>query len=109
MAAPTVRELSEYYIIPKIDGPFETLPNRKDLIVVKMRPYFKHFLYIITKYYEIYVYTKGTRIYAEEICKYIRAQYAGEELVHPFRTWDPEPLLFLKNKKSFLMNIISRD
>ena len=77
IAASTVQQLSEYYIIPKIDGPFETLPNRKDLIVVKMRPYFKHFLYVITKYYEIYVYTKGTRIYAEEICKYIRAQYAG--------------------------------
>jgi hypothetical protein len=74
-----------------------------------MRPYFRHFLYVITKYYEIYVYTKGTRIYAEEICKYIRAQYAGEEIAHPFRTWKPEPLLFLKDKKSFLMNIISRD
>jgi len=64
IAASTVQQLSEYYIIPKIDGPFETLPNRKDLIVVKMRPYFRHFLYVITKYYEVYVYTKGTRIYA---------------------------------------------
>lgn len=50
--------------------------RRKDLLIVKMRPFFKHFLYEIVKRFDIFVYTKGTRLYAEEICKYIRAQYA---------------------------------
>ncbi len=33
--------------------------------IVKMRPYFKDFIETAIRYYEIYVYTKGTRMYAE--------------------------------------------
>jgi TFIIF-interacting CTD phosphatase-like protein len=70
--------MKDFYLIPKIECPFQEEKGKRDLIVVKMRPYFKHFIYVLTKCYEIYVYTKGTRVYAQEICKYIRAQYAGE-------------------------------
>lgn len=42
--------LKEFYLIPKVDcGPGEQ--GRKDLIVVKMRPYFRHFIYTVTKYF----------------------------------------------------------
>lgn len=49
--------------------------------VVKIRPYFKEFVRTIIKYYEIYIYTKGTRMYAEEICNAVRNQYASK--YHP--------------------------
>jgi TFIIF-interacting CTD phosphatase-like protein len=47
--------------------------------IVKMRPFFKEFIQAAVNYYEIYVYTKGTRNYAQEICDAIRNQYADKE------------------------------
>ena len=64
LSMSTVINLKNFYLIPKPEYTAED-KIRKDLIVVKMRPYLKHFLYELRKYYEIYVYTKGTRIYAE--------------------------------------------
>lgn len=32
--------------------------------IVKMRPYFKDFIETAVNFYEVYVYTKGTRSYA---------------------------------------------
>lgn len=43
---------------------------------VKIRPYFQKFLSIVLPLYEIYVYTKGTRLYGEEICKAIKNKYS---------------------------------
>lgn len=103
----TVMNLKDYYLIPKIQ-PYLQQKIRKDYIVVKMRPYFKHFLYLVNKHYEIYVYTKGTRIYAEEICNFVRAQYAGEQTSR-IRTWNQQ-LVFLKYSKNFQPHrIISRN
>jgi hypothetical protein len=48
----TVLSLKDFYLIPKIDCPFQQEDKgKRDLIVVKMRPYFRHFLYVITKLY----------------------------------------------------------
>ena len=63
----TVVGLDEFYLIPKLECPFQQEKGKRDLIVVKMRPYFKQFIYVLSKLYEIYVYTKGTRVYAQEI------------------------------------------
>ena len=38
---------------------------KMDFLLVKMRPYIKEFLYIISRLFEVYIYTKGTRIYAD--------------------------------------------
>ena len=43
-----------------LDGKF-----RYDYVLVKLRPYLKEFLYTINKLFEVYIYTKGTRIYAD--------------------------------------------
>jgi RNA polymerase II subunit A-like phosphatase len=104
-----VMALEDFYLIPKVECGFGQEKGKRDLIVVKMRPYFRQFIYVLSQLYEIYVYTKGTRVYAQEICRYIRAQYAGEQNAHPYVTWQPEKLLFLQHKKAFATNIISRD
>jgi TFIIF-interacting CTD phosphatase-like protein len=32
-----------------------------------MRPYLKEFLFVISKLFEVFIYTKGSRLYAEGI------------------------------------------
>ena len=65
-----------YFIIQKIEQDNEG-KIRQDFVLIKFRPYFKEFLYIINKLFEVYIYTKGTRIYADQICKWVRAQWGG--------------------------------
>ena len=62
--------MTEYYLIP--DAPPEIIMPR---IVVKMRQNFGLFLKTIVQLYEIYIYTKGTRDYAEAVCECVRKQY----------------------------------
>ena len=83
-------------MIPKLDQ----VPSGKvkqDFIIVKMRPYFKEFLFTVSRLFEVYVYTKGTRIYADEICRWVRAQWASENQPYEFSTWSEPPQSFLKN------------
>lgn len=74
-----ILKLKEYFIIPKremgSDGKL-----RNDFMIVKMRPFLKEFLFVVQKLFEVYIYTKGTRIYADEICRWVRAQWAGEAM-----------------------------
>lgn len=44
-------------------------------MIIKMRPYLKEFLKKILPLYDVYVYTKATREYAQSACKYIRTAY----------------------------------
>lgn len=88
--------LKEYFLLPKLDQTVEG-KVRQDFIVVKMRPYIKEFLYTVSKLFEVYIYTKGTRIYADEICRWIRAQWAGDPQPYEFTTWSEPPQKFLKH------------
>lgn len=45
------------------------------LLIVKMRAYLREFLAAVMPLYEVYIYTKGTRMYAESICDHIRSSY----------------------------------
>ena len=56
--------IREYFIIQKIEQDNEG-KIRQDFVLIKFRPFFKEFLYIINKLFEVYIYTKGTRIYAD--------------------------------------------
>lgn len=66
--------LREFFVIPRFD---KTEKTKQDYAIIKMRPYLKEFLLLISKYFEVYVYTKGSRVYAEGIGRWIRAQWAG--------------------------------
>jgi len=56
--------------------------------MVKIRPYFREFLFVVCKLFEVYVYTKGTRLYADEICKWIRYQWGNSgDIPFDFPTW----------------------
>ena len=61
--------ISDYLIIPPES---ECLIERS---FAKIRPYFEDFPKIILPIYDIFVYTKGTRMYAEEICRALRKKY----------------------------------
>jgi TFIIF-interacting CTD phosphatase-like protein len=78
--------------------------------IIKMRPFFKEFIETITKLFEVYVYTKGTRLYAESICNAIRNQYAS--VYYPTNNINRNQKYydFLKDKNAFKINrIITRD
>ena len=82
----------------------------QDYILVKMRPFLKEFLYIVNQLFEVYVYTKGTRIYADYICRWVRAQWAGESPPFEISTWTEPPLTFLKNTEAFRpYRVVSRN
>lgn len=75
-----------------------------------MRPYIKEFLYTISKLFEVYIYTKGTRIYADEICRWVRAQWAGDPQPYEFTTWHEPPQKFLKHTECFVpFRVVSRN
>ena len=83
--------------------------TKMDFLLVKMRPYIKEFLYIISRLFEVYIYTKGTRIYADEICRWVRAQWGGNQLPN-FSTFSEPPLDFLKETECFLpYRVVSRN
>jgi TFIIF-interacting CTD phosphatase-like protein len=75
-----------------------------------MRPYLTEFLFIISKLFEVYIYTKGTRYYADEICRWVRAQWAGDPMPYEMSTWPDPPQTFLKNTECFLpYRVVSRN
>ena len=81
--------IDEYVIIP-----LEELNISVMKTVMKLRPYLKEFLEAIIPHYEVFVYTKGTRLYAEMVCLAIRERFKN----------------ILEGTKNFLSSrIISRD
>ena len=62
-----LNNIDEYVIIP-----LEELKISVMKTVMKLRPYLKEFLRAIIPNYEVFVYTKGTRLYAEMVCLAIR-------------------------------------
>lgn len=71
-----VIKIKEFFLLPKLEQTTEG-NLKQDFIIIKMRPYLKEFLLVVAKFFEVYVYTKGTRSYADGICRWIRAQWAG--------------------------------